>query len=153
MVEKNIYIKTTEFAIQKGREGISYNELREYLLKSDLEYIDKYPESFIIWFFAYFQHPKATWLANRFETGQGITTRNNLEKEFQKFYSSKVYLSYKGHMEYIEYIELDEARKSSQEAHRDATKAFHLARFALWVSASLALVSIVLQIWSFLFPG
>lgn len=50
-------------------------------------------------------------------------------------------------MNYLDYLELEEARKSSQQAHDAAKKAQNTALFAIIISATLALFAVILQLY------
>ena len=135
MTEKNIYITAIEYAIQQGQKGINFNELKEYLDRLFPGYIDKFTESFLIWFFSYFYHSEANMKAHKYETGQvRITDLKYLIEAFEKFFPERVCLSYRAHMEYIDYIELKQAREASVKAHKDAKTAIIISIIALFLA-------------------
>jgi hypothetical protein len=51
-----------------------------------------------------------------------------------------------GHMQYIDYLELKEARQSAQEAKRDALNAMKITKWSLIISAGLTVISIFIAI-------
>ncbi len=146
MSEKNIYITAIEYAIQQGQEGINFNELKEYLDRLFPGYIDKFSESFKLWFFKYFYHPAATFKARRYETGQQVSKFSSLDIEFDKYLGAQVYLSYEAHMEYFDYAELKEAREASQKAQRNAKTAIIISIIALSIAILFSVLESILSL-------
>jgi len=154
-MEENVYLAALEHGIEKMGQKLTYHDMKNYLMMKFPTFVENYELYFIIWFFKNFHNPRMStfhfqpeWL----DLGQKIDGKDirGVAKMVAVFGSDDVSITAEGFFNYIEYVELNEARKSAQDAHVDAISALKLARFALWVSASLAGVSIILQVLSYI---
>jgi hypothetical protein len=120
----NIYLKALEIGYNLGDEGISFNVLNENLNK--LKYVfDK--DLFRDWFYRTFEHKARIGFIN--QPTIGIT--NKLD-------DNKLRLSSDSLFQYLEYIELKEARENSITAKKDSKLAILIALVSLLVSGGFS---------------
>lgn len=141
------------YGSQKMKEGVSYNEVKDYLLKKGDDLNEYNEDSIKLWFCRSFYHVQATYNAERVLRGE--TTNGKFNLVFSQHLDDKVSLMGHAYMEYIDYVELKEAREASSLAHEAADKAntaarksIRIATWAVGLSALLALGSLLLQFGS-----
>ena len=123
----NIYIKTLEIGQDNMKEGISFNELIIKLCIQKTE--GTFYTNFRIWFYDNFYNELT--ISNRirkYSPSRAPNYPSALDDE-------KCYISAKSTMEYLDYIELKEARESAKFAKKIAI-----------ISIGLTLTAIIVQI-------
>ena len=118
-IKDHIYMKILKYAYE--HETFTFKEITESLNISEEDLVKYGCEPKIV------IHPFK-------ETGGGI----DLEK---------LIISYEGFINYLEYIELNEARESSKTAKELATKSLKRSTLAIIISAFLAIFSIGISIY------
>ena len=146
MNRDNIYIEMLRYGSQKMKEGDSYNEVKDYLLKKGVDLNEYNEDSIKLWFCRSFYHVQATYNAERVLRGE--TTNGKFNLVFSQHLDDKVSLMGHAYMEYMDYVELKEAREASSQAHKAARKSIRIATWALGITALLALGSLMLQFGS-----
>lgn len=125
MNKENIYLKALEIGYNLGDEGISFNRLKKKL--KDLKY-EFNEELFRGWFYRSFEHK------TRIEFSQqplrGIATKED---------DNKFRLCSDSLFQYLEYVELKEARANSETAKNQANDAYRIAL----LSVVVAVISLV----------
>lgn len=114
---ENIYIKALEKGYNIGTEGISLNEMREYL-KPDIDKYNQY--DFKTWFYLNFENEKRR--INKINPNYGF----NIDPE------EKLRLAPEAVMQYLDYLELKEARESSNKAIKIAIIAIFISILGLF---------------------
>lgn len=132
----NIYIDALRFGVQNMSTGTSLNELKTHLI--DIGWtIDNTFHNFDYWFFTNFFYDNAyTTLKN-----------GNSSQVYQVLYDSQAWADIKCPMSSSAYETFLDFEKLNQ-AKIDTKKAQRLATIAIWISAGLALIQIVLQVIS-----
>ena len=128
---ENIFIEAIKIVKDKPGMRISYNEIIAELEKRKLltESIDR---NYIkTWFFSSFYTDLLPLI--KYQNGE------ILESEFKRLQDKQATLTYEVYITYLDYTELQEARQSS----RDAMK---IAKYSIWISAILAVASIIIGI-------
>lgn len=139
MPNKNIYIAALEYGEERLEEGVTFKELIKYL-ESSHKIEGALLQSFRIWFFQNFYNERTF-------PGYSIilqTTKSskNSYREYGneiRYDGIKCHLMTNGHFQYLEWVELNEARLSAKRAQC-------IAVFAIIISGVLAASSIVFQI-------
>jgi len=137
---KSIYFETLKLGYENPN-GISYNDI---VKKLDLKFSDKNSQfNFIIWFYSNFYNSKAEpWMASHRNADSVL---HLLKPEFfEKFTSANTENSYiKGDSlsKYIDYLELENTRKSSTQARN----------FSI-ISIALAIIAVFIQFFSSNYP-
>ena len=149
----NVYFAALEYGTSR-MDGISYNEMVQYLKDNGKGWNDKLTESFCFWFFLNFYHEGATLAASRRLHAVPGTHFMRIEPEHL---DAQAVLMGDAYMRYVDILELREARRASQiaEAHAKASitqsiaasisarTAFRLALVSFLVSACLSVAQII----------
>lgn len=117
--KKLFFIKIIEYGIKKGLKGVTFQEIKELLLKEGIDENDI--NKFLIEAFSEI-------FLNDQQRRYGIT------------HSQTYYLTAESYFRFLEYQELQEARKAAKEAHR-------IAIIAIAISGFLALFSVGIQVY------
>lgn len=137
MIDKNIYIQSLQFGVKNLDEGVSYNELIDHLKTMDVFLQTHHEKYFHIWFYQTFYHH---------EISNSLRTSNifyNDPDQLRPHDNNKATLTHGGFQSYYDFIELREARESARSAQKTATR-------AIWISAILAGLAVLLQIFQIL---
>ena len=152
-IPDNVYFAALEHGTTR-MEGISYNEMVQYLKDNGKGWNDKLSESFCFWFFLNFYHEGATLAASRRLHAVPGTQHMRIESEQL---DAPAVLMGDAYMRYVDILELREARRASQiaEGHakasivqsiaasKSARTAFRLALVSFVVSACLSVGQIM----------
>lgn len=124
---KNIYLEALEIGYNLGEEGVSFKELNTKLL--DLKYVFN-EDLFRDWFYRSFEHKNRI----RF-TNQPILGVSDIEDD------KKLRLSSDSLFQYLEYVELQEARKNSKSAKNYSLIAIGIALLSLLASLGTLVIN------------
>ncbi len=150
-IPENVYFAALEHGTT-CMDGISYNEMVQYLKDTRKGWHERLAESFSFWFFLNFYHHHATLAANRRLHASGGTAH----MEVKEYLEQPAVLMGDAYMRYVDILELREARRASQiaethakasiensiEASKSAKTAFRLALVSFIVSIILSVVQI-----------
>lgn len=121
MTHRNIYIRSLEIGFKAENDGISYSELRNILETEKYSFNDKILKE---WYFSNFEHPnRRRFVADPME--QYIRDESDTEKRV---------LCSDSFMQYVEYLELKEARESTQKAFRQSRVAIYIAALSIFLN-------------------
>ena len=172
---KNIYIEALEYADSKSPKGITYNDLKEHLI--ELGHIilsqPKTERMFIIWFY------KSFFFGDNAESLEDFSRNNrtlSLWHRDKQFLDNEQWIRPETYFKYIDYLEMRQARESSEQANDNALKSINLAKqsidltkesvmltgrstniaekslnrstWAIIITGSLAAVSIAIQLYN-----
>jgi|GEM_PF-1657474 len=151
-METNIYIKAMEIGYTNN-EGITYKELKR-LLQSEIsaKLVGQREYTFIKWFIENFDAPlmpiKGSAVMKRYYNVlvKDLRDKENL-KAYRDFSNKTYFLKGKTVKQYLDYLELKEAREQAQVAQKSSTKAIRIAYWTLGISAFFAVVSIVTTLY------
>lgn len=121
-MKTNLYIKALEIGYSVEDIGISFEKMIEKLNSLNYEFSD---ELFRDWFYRNFEHKKRPRLLNN--PAQGVS-RDEDDK--------KLRLSSESLFQYLEYVELKEARQNSKSAKKQSL-----------IAIGIALVSLLATLW------
>lgn len=121
VMENNIYIKSLEFGVQNMKDGVSYLEMLEYLSICNLQPDNLFENYYANWFFENFFIESL----HRYTSEHGYKFAFRKE-ELDKYKQEKAILTGNAYQNYIDYLELKEARKSSKKAFNTAIAAIIL---------------------------
>ncbi len=112
MTKENIYIKTLQFGADNFKEGVTYNQVREYLGKDAPPEGSNHELSFLNWFFDNFHQQELLSLERKnASSGKWLAIAT-----LKKYYDKQAHMTGEAHQNLIEYIELQEARNSSKKS-------------------------------------
>jgi site-specific DNA-cytosine methylase len=128
MEKENIYLKALEIGFNSKDEGISFNEMKSTL--SSLGY--KFEEKLLSnWYYVSFEHVKRVYFStNPSVIGMAIEEDNN-----------KYSLCSDSLFQYLEYVELKEARENSKSAKNYSLIAIGIALLSLLASLGTLVIS------------
>ena len=128
MEKENIYLKALEIGFNSKDEGISFNEMKSTL--SNLGY--KFEEKLLRnWYYVSFEHVKRVY----FSTNPSVIGMA-IEEDVNKYTLCSDSL-----FQYLEYIELKEARENSVSAKKDSKIAIGIALLSLLASLGTLVIS------------
>lgn len=128
MEKENIYLKAHEIGFNSKDEGISFNEMKSNL--SNLGY--KFEEKLLRnWYYVSFEHVKRV----HFSTDPSVIGMAIVEDE------NKYSLSSDSLFQYLEYVELKEARENSKSAKNYSLIAIGIALLSLLVSGGTLVIN------------
>ncbi|BAX82042.1 hypothetical protein [Labilibaculum antarcticum] len=129
----NIYIKALEIGFENQTTGISFSKVVEELgIEKDLE-SPVFACNFTIWFYTNFYNPDAEASVKYNSTGPPYITPVTLD-ELKEFKTEKSFIKGEATQKYIDYLELKEARESSQIAKMFAYASIFIAICSIIVS-------------------
>lgn len=132
MEKENIYLKALEIGFNSKDEGISFNEMKSTL--SNLGY--KFEEKLLRnWYYVSFEHVKRVY----FSTNPSVIGMA-IEEDVNKYTLCSDSL-----FQYLEYVELKEARENSVSAKKQSFFAIGIALLSLLVSGVFSVVGILNQ--------
>jgi hypothetical protein len=151
-METNIYIHAMEIGYSHN-EGITYKELKR-LLQSEIsaKLVGRREYTFIKWFIENFDAPlmpiKGSAVMKRYYNVlvNDIKDKENIQA-YSDFSNKTYFLKGKTVKQYLDYLELKEAREQAQVAQKSSTKAIRIAFWSLAISAILALTSIIMTLY------
>jgi hypothetical protein len=134
---ESIHLRAVRFGYdKKHRNGFLYSEIKEW-------YATKRPEEWKL---------VDEYLSEAYrnkEEGRNQTTPfillEKLKNENENKDKCKYALSYEAYFNYLDYLELVEARKTSEEAKKQST-------LAIWIAIITLLCSIIFSVWSIVSP-
>lgn len=112
--------------------GISFNEMGEHLKQKGYEFEQKYEKYLEHWFFSNFFHYTATWEVRKFETASS----RSLTYDLSNYHNSKCVITGEAYIDYLEYVELKEARAASK-------RAMWIAIIAIFISIVVGLPGLI----------
>lgn len=122
--EKSIFIKIIEYGIKKDLKGVTFPEIKEFLLKEGVDMADK---------------------TNFLQEAFSEIFLNDQQRRYGITFSQTYYLTAESYFRFLEYKELQEARETAKRAHL-------LAIIAIAISGFLALFSIGIQVYQIYHP-
>ncbi|SRX74771.1 hypothetical protein [Aequorivita antarctica] len=157
-MEKNIYIKAMEIGYHSN-DGINYFLLKEQLQKALNIKIEKVREyTLVVWFLKNFQTWDVPYNESDIRTDKilyaikehtkgnpGDSNSNTIE--FERILAKPFYMKGETVKQYLDYLELKEAREQAKDAQVASTKAIKIAYWSVGISAFLALTSIILTLY------
>jgi hypothetical protein len=148
MKEKNMYLVALKIGSDRIETGISYVEILDWLLKEGFKIEGHIEKCFRRWFFEnFFNERLHSNLDNPgLKTKTMFDLTNNVGDLFELFKNDKMYLNAEGFFQLMDYEELNEARRASQESNENARKAITVAVWSIIITGILALFSILAQI-------
>ncbi|WP_461642540.1 hypothetical protein [Labilibaculum euxinus] len=134
-MKKNIYIRALEIGFANELNGISFNEV---VTKLGIEEKIKdlaFKSNFTIWFYTNFYHPDAEGnvLASKAGTSGHIISPHTI-KQLEYCEDKKSFIKGEATKDYNDYLELKEARESSQIAKKFAYASIFIAICSIIVS-------------------
>ncbi|WP_026451473.1 hypothetical protein [Aequorivita capsosiphonis] len=151
-METNIYIQAMEIGYSHN-EGITYKDLKRLLQSKTLAPIEGRREyTFIKWFIKNFDAPlmpiqgSAAMKKYYSVLVKDLRDKENLQA-YRDFSNKTYFLKGKTVKQYLDYLELKEAREQAQVAQKSSTKAIRIAYWSLSISAILALTSIFMTLY------
>ncbi|MBI2268789.1 MAG: hypothetical protein HYU69_00365 [Bacteroidetes bacterium] len=141
-MDKNIYIQALEIGTKNMTNGISYNELLEKLNAFGLKPHGEFQKYFHLWFYKKFYYPALFRYINLPSNG-GAVEENELEGHDNQF----AILTAEGYTEYLDFLKLEQAKIDTQRAHELSMTAIKWSRIAVYISAGMALIQILLQLF------
>ena len=133
---KSLYIEVLRLGVKNQNEGISFNEVKDHINKSRFK-TDGIQGYLCLWFYLNFYHPQRT------RSARGTVEVNNPFHDFGNGQTDKdddkCILMADGYMQYMEWVELEQARISSR-------RAMYVAITAISISGALAYLSLAYQI-------
>lgn len=157
------YIKAMEIGNRYENEGISYFELLE-LLEKEYKFTYHSEYTFCMWFIEnfsstypiYIKDRVTSYLRKKYFDYKDSDAKIRALNEANKILNNKWFLKGEASKQYIDYLELVEARQSSKKALKKADESIILARKstnyalgALIISAVVSIVSIILSVMSY----
>lgn len=128
---RNLYLKSLEIGFNKNDEGISLNEIKENLKELEYTFDD---DIYRDWFYRNFEHKNRITFINQPISGVSRDEDNK-----------KLRLSSESLFQYLEYIELKEARVNSISAKEQSFLAIGIALLSLLVSVGISVIGISYQ--------
>lgn len=152
-IPDNVYFAALEHGTT-CMDGISYNEMVQYLKDAGKGWKDNLHESFRFWFFLNFYHEGATLAASR--RLHAVPGTHYMKIEAEELNAPAILMG-DAYMRYVDILELREARRASQiaethaktsiensiEASTSAKTAFRLALVSFIASIVLSVVQII----------
>ena len=132
-IQETIYNKALEFGANNIKEGVTYNELLNYLKENKLDVNDGVARSFHVWFYETF-YVSGIYERRNDPSGMGVFNEDVLRGKD----NTKGFLTGEAYLKYLDFLEYRQALKSAKQSS-------NLAKIAIAISAILALIQIVLQ--------
>lgn len=148
-MEKNIYIHALEYGYNNINGGVSYTQMKAELKKIK-EYkllLETHFETYFhIWFYKHFFMKDVTALLISGDRLMEIKFQMNhpLESSLDDL---QIHLMEKGYNEYLDFLKLEQARIDTQKAHELSITAIKWSRVAVYISAGMALIQILLELY------
>lgn len=136
--QENIYIDALEYGVRNLKGGISYTDLEKHLIEKGYNIEGKFAKYFKTWFYSTFFNDPQTKDAIRALSGDSSISGYIDGSQYDEIKSP---LMAEGYFNFMDYKELEEARKSSRKAHKTAI-------CAIIIAGLLAFISIVFQFYS-----
>lgn len=136
----NIYIETLKIGAENLDKGISYSQVVEQLTQIGISIEPYFEEYFMLWFFTNFYERSMTNI---------IRTQSNRwfrKEEYGSALNFPVILTGEAYQNYLDYIELKEAREYSLQAQKAANESIKIARLTLIVSIGVAIAGIIISL-------
>lgn len=126
-MRNNIYIESLEIGISYLENGVSYIELKEILVSKGFSIEGIFEDYFYYWFYKNFFVEGIYGRINQKST----VAEKKYKHLYKEFESKKAFLTGSAHQDYIDYIELKDARKFSKKAIGIASAALVVTLIAL----------------------
>ena len=136
MIENNIYTESLKFGIDNIQTGVTYNELINHLKSLNKPFQPEFQRYLHIWFYENFYVDVIYQKIKDFNWGSGDLNENNLSK----YDNEKGIIIGSAHQTYLDHQELKFAYKA-------AKKATESANIAIWVTAIVGLIQIVISLY------
>lgn len=155
-LQDNIYFQSYEYGFNHP-EGVTYNELVQYLSSKGHSFDKNRTSYFQHWFFLNFFSGSATWQVQRLEHGEYSHGNVNL----RDYLDTKAVMTGEALLRYVDMVELMQTREQAAEANRNANKSIQLAeeasrnaedstrtaKHSLWATLAALALTIILGLW------
>lgn len=129
--KQHFYLKALEIGFDSKDIGVSFNETNEKLNQLEYEFNE---DLFRDWYYRNFEHKNRVTFSNKPTTGVSADLDN-----------TKYRLSSDSLFQYLEYLELKEARVNSKSARKQSLIAIGIAILSLLVSVGTSVAGILYQ--------
>ncbi|NAS32439.1 hypothetical protein GTQ40_15750 [Flavobacteriaceae bacterium R38] len=153
MENRNIYVEAMRIGAEKVNTGIKYSDLKSKIKKElGIDFNGRAELAFIKWFLESFNsdtqiqggHDRIINSSKAYLT-RGDRVDHTYRMVYEDFASQLWFLNGETFKQYIDYLELQEARVSSKEAMEKSNKSIRIAQWALWLSVFFSVASIVVS--------
>tara|TARA_R110002072_G_scaffold72354_2_gene173015 strand:- start:2303 stop:2950 length:648 start_codon:yes stop_codon:yes gene_type:complete len=149
--EPNIYIKAMELGY-RANDGISYVNMKELLEGVfSIKFSRAREYTFLIWFLENFKNEtfdrvidsELRYFVSDYANNKNTPRLINLKSQL----SSKFYINGYTVKQYIDYLELTEARQQAQKSQIASEKALVKAKQSIWIAAGGLLISVGISLY------
>ena len=136
MKRNNIYLFCLKVGYKEISNGITYKQIKKLVTdKFKIEFSYDFEFHFRVWFFNNFYEPNAQYQLNREINGHvdQITRKDQSSLPFEQQINTTVYIKGDSIQQYIDYVDLSDARKSSRSAYKFAMISIVIALFAILI--------------------
>lgn len=137
----NIYIETLKLGSENLDKGISYNKVKECLISKGYSIPEHFENYFILWFFSNF------YIRNVSRRIMNVRGHDMKPEELRTEVAMPAILTGEAFQNYLDYLELHEARINSIQAQKTANESIWIARVTLWISAGISIGSMLVNLF------